>query len=115
MFGSLGSGDHKIAVFQFFNCLGTFPQGKSGLKRLDLLHEIIYQIPGQDLGKSRDIIYGFFRVEFRTLAPGCAKASIKWHLSCNNPASKTANKPVGPAPMINISVLIMECYFRREW
>ena len=30
-----------------------------------------------------------------------------WHLSFNNPASKTVNKPVGPAPMISISVSII--------
>jgi hypothetical protein len=35
------------------------------------------------------------------------KESIKWHFSFKRPASKTVNKPTGPAPIIRISVLII--------
>ncbi|MNK58523.1 hypothetical protein D3C87_775960 [compost metagenome] len=34
-----------------------------------------------------------------------------WHFNFSNPASKTANKPVGPAPIISISVLIIMLLF----
>jgi len=30
-----------------------------------------------------------------------------WHFNFNNPASKTAKSPVGPAPMMSISVVII--------
>ena len=37
----------------------------------------------------------------------CGKASIKWQRILSKPASKTENKPTGPAPMIQISVVII--------
>jgi len=43
--------------------------------------------------------------------PGCGNASIKWHLSFNNPASKTVKSPTGPAPIISISVSIISFLF----
>ena len=50
---------------------------------------------------------GFLGYNSANCPPGCGKASIIWHLSFNNPASKTAKSPVGPAPIISISVSII--------
>jgi hypothetical protein len=39
---------------------------------------------------------------------------MRWHLSFNNPASKTVNNPVGPAPIIKISVVIIPLKIKIE-
>ena len=55
---------------------------------------------------------GFLGYNSDNCPPGCGKASIIWHFNFNNPASNTVNKPVGPAPIISISVSIIFLRFK---
>ena len=51
---------------------------------------------------------GFFGYISVSCPPVCGRASIKWHFSLSSPASNTVNRPTGPAPIISISVLIID-------
>jgi hypothetical protein len=42
----------------------------------------------------QDIINRFLGYNSDNCPPACGKASNIWHFNFNNPASKTANKPV---------------------
>src|SRR5690606_32291939 len=67
MLCALVGSNHKGSIRSLFNGIGPLPQGKTRLKGLYLLHQVIYQVTCQDFGKSRDIINGLLWVNFRAL------------------------------------------------
>jgi len=74
VYGSFGSRDLVHLFANFVNRLRRFSEGKTGVKGLNLFHQVIYQFTGQYRWVAGDIIDWFFGVDLRQLAAGLAEA-----------------------------------------
>ena len=61
-------GYFEAIVLDGFNAFSPFAQGKSGFKRLGLLHQVVDEVAGQNIWKTRDVVDGFFGVNLGELA-----------------------------------------------
>ena len=65
---------------------------------------MVTKSPAKMVGNPGISNIGFLGYNSESCPPGCGKPSMMWHFNFKSPASNTVNNPVGPAPMMRISV-----------
>ena len=83
------------------------PKVNPGLNGSACSNKLSIKSPAKTLGKPGMSYIGFFGYISEHCPPGAGSESIRWHFNLSKPASKTVNKPTGPAPIIIMSVLII--------
>ncbi len=82
------------------------PSRRNGIRveRLDLLHQPVGQFLAGDDGQARNVVDRLFRIELGALPARPVEDVDQMALRSSSPSSNTANRPMGPAPMMATSV-----------
>ncbi len=92
------------AVIQTLQALGLLAEMGRRLEGLDLLHQIVDQLLARAARHGRDVIDRLVGWSSAHWPPILSRLSTSWQRRPRRPASNTAKRPTGPAPMITMSV-----------